>query len=129
MKTRRATKTCVDWRIPSRGTLRGLLSGISAAVLISMAVASVADDKKETPKPADSETVLCLELPHPERVLDRLLDPRMQDYLKLSQQYQKFAGGKQLAELRGVAGVIAGQLNTTWEEGLRDLTEIGRAHV
>ena len=80
------------------------------------------DDKSDSAKAALSETVICLELPHPDRVIDRLTDPRMQEYLKLSQAYQKFASGKQLAELRAVAGVIASQLNTTWEEGLRDLT-------
>ena len=122
MKTRRATKAGVGWRIPARATLRGLLSGISAVLLFSLAVATLADDKKETPKPAGSETVLCLELPHPDRLLDRLTDPRIQEYLKLSQQYQKLTGGKQIGELRAVAGVIAAQLNTTWEKGLRDLT-------
>ena len=122
MMTRCATRPCVDWRNPSRGIVGGLISGISAAVLFSTAVASVADDKKDVAKPADPETVFRLELPHPERVLDRLTDPRIQEYLKLSQRYEKFASGKQLAELRGVAGVIAAQLNTTWEEGLRDLT-------
>ncbi len=122
MITRCATTAWVDWRKPSRGILRGLLSGISAVVLFSTAVASFADDQKDAAKAADSQTIVRLELPHPELVLDRLLDPRMQGYLKLSQQYQKFTSGKQLTELRTVAGVIAGQLNTTWEEGLRDLT-------
>ncbi len=122
MKTRRATIEHADWRIPSRGILRGLLAAISAAALISTTVASIADDKKDATKPVDSETVLCLELPHPDRLLDRLTDPKIQEYLKLSQQFQKLAGGKQLTELRAVAGVVAGQLNTTWEEGLRDLT-------
>jgi hypothetical protein len=101
---------------------RNLLGAISALVLFSTGVAIAADDKKETPRPADSDTVLCLELPHPDRLIDRLTDPRILEYLTLSQQYQKFVGGKQLADLRAVAGVVAGQLNTTWEEGLRDLT-------
>ncbi len=101
---------------------RLLFSVVPAAALIMVAVTVVADDKKDSTKPAEPETVVCLELPHPERLLDRLTDPRIQGYLNLFPQYQKFASGKQLADLRGVAGVIASQLDTTWEAGLRDLT-------
>ena len=101
---------------------RLLFAGVSAAALIMVAVTVVADDKKDSSKPAEPETVVCLELPHPERLLDRLTDPRIQGYLNLLPQYQKFASGKQLADLRGVAGVIASQLDRTWEVGLRDLT-------
>jgi hypothetical protein len=102
--------------------MRFALACASAAGLFTTAVASFGDDKRDSTKAAPSESVICLELPHPDRVIDRLTDPRMQEYLKLSQGYQKFATGKQLTELRGVASVIASQLNTTWEEGLRDLT-------
>ena len=104
------------------GLPRLLLPCVSAAFLFTAAVASFADDKKDSAKPPEPDTVVCLELPHPERVIDRLTDPRLQKYLMLSQQYQKFSSGKQLGELRAVAGVVASQLNTTWEEGLRDLT-------
>ncbi len=104
------------------GMARLLFSGASATALITVAVTVLADDKKDAAKTAEPETVVCLELPHPERLLDRLTDPRIQGYLNLLPQYQKFASGKQLADLRGVAGVIASQLDTTWEAGLRDLT-------
>jgi hypothetical protein len=109
-------------RLASRGIVRFALVPASAIVLFTTAVASFGDDKSDSARVARSETVIALELPHPDQVIDRLTSPRMQDYLKLSQAYQKFAGGKQLGELRAVAGVIASQLNTTWEEGLRDLT-------
>jgi hypothetical protein len=101
---------------------RFALVSATAIVWFTTAVASFGDDKSDSAKAALSETVIALELPHPDRVIDRLTGPRMQEYLKLSQAYQKFASGKQLGELRAVAGVIASQLNTTWEEGLRDLT-------
>jgi hypothetical protein len=102
--------------------LRLIFSGVSAAAVFAVAVTVLADDKKDSTEPTEPETVVCLELPHPERLIDRLTDPRIQGYLKLLPQYEKFAGGKQLADLRGVAGLIASQLDTTWEAGLRDLT-------
>jgi hypothetical protein len=109
-------------RLPRHGMARLLFSGVSAAAMITLAVTVFADDKKDPTKPVEPETVICLELPHPERVIDRLTDPRIQGYLNLLPQYQKFSSGKQVADLRGVAGVIASQLDTTWEAGLRDLT-------
>ena len=87
--------------------------------MLASAVVCLGDDKTDS---TASETVVALELPQPVQVIDRLLDPKMQEYLKLSQAYQKFASGKQLTELQNVAGVIASQLGTTWDEGLRDLT-------
>ena len=104
---------------------RLLFSVVSAAALITVAVTVVADDKKDSAKPAEPETVVCLELAASRASIDRLTDPRIQGYLKLLPQYQKFASGKQLAELRGVAGVIASQLDTTWEAGLARLDRRG----
>ncbi|MFI5460841.1 MAG: hypothetical protein ACHRXM_35980 [Isosphaerales bacterium] len=69
-----------------------------------------------------SDAAICLDLPRPERVIDRLTDPRFQDYLKLYPQYQKFLNGKNITELHAVAKMIATQLGTTWDQGLRDLT-------
>ena len=109
-------------RLTRRQMRRFVLSSVSAAALVMTAVVGFADDKNALAKPAPDDTVICLELTQPDRVIDRLSDPRIQSYLKLSQSYQKFLGGKQLSELRAVAGLIASQLNTTWEEGLRDLT-------
>jgi hypothetical protein len=106
----------------SRQTKRFGVASVAAAALIVTAVAGFADDRKGLAKAAPADTVIHIELPNPIRVIDRLTDPRIQTYLKLSQAYQKFTSGKQLTELRAVAGVIASQLNTTWEEGLRDLT-------
>jgi hypothetical protein len=132
MTKRRATEAVVDrtpggtthlpdfFRLPNRRLSRLLLSWVSAAVVC--AAAAAADDQKVPATPTEPDAVVCLELPHPERLIDRFFDPRIQGYLKLLPQYQKFSSGKQLADLRGVAAVIASQLDTTWEQGLRDLT-------
>ena len=134
MKRRRAIAAVVDntrpetnrlpdsARLPNLGMRRFALASALAAALLTTAVASFGDDKRDSTASNPSETVLCLEIPHPDRVIDRLTDPRIQEYLRLSQAYEKFASGKQIEELRTVAGVIAGELNTTWQEGLRDLT-------
>ncbi len=106
-------------RLENGGMGRSALAGLSAIVLFASAVVCFGDDKTDS---TATETVLALELPNPVGAIDRLLDPKMQEYLKLSQAYQKFASGKQLTELRNVAGVVASQLGTTWEEGLKDLT-------
>jgi hypothetical protein len=134
MTRRRATAAVVDQtpggstRLPdfvrpaNRALSRLLLACVSAAFLFTAAVAVLADDQKAPTTPNEPDTVVCLELPHPESLIDRLTDPRIQGYLQLLPQYQKFSSGKQVAELRGVAGLIASQLDTTWEQGLRDLT-------
>ena len=134
MIKRRATRAVVDEtsreitrrpdsvRPAARVFTRWWLPWVSAAFLFTAAIAVAGDDKGVAPGPGDSETVVHLELPHPEQLIDRVLDPRIQGYLNLLPQYRKFATGKQIGELRGVAGVIASQLDTTWEQGLRDLT-------
>ena len=66
--------------------------------------------------------MIALEVPHPDLLIDRLTDPRIQQSLKLLPQYRKFLEGPQFKQLQAVAGLIAGQLQTTWDRGLRDLT-------
>jgi hypothetical protein len=134
MSKRRATGAVVDQtpaetvrlpdsvRLAHRSLGRVLLVCAPAALLFTAAVAVLADDKKDSSKPGESETVACLELLHPDQLIDRLTDPQIQKYLSILPQYQKFSTGKQLTDLRGVASVIASQLDTTWEQGLRDLT-------
>ncbi len=56
------------------------------------------------------------------RLIDRGTDPRFQDYLKLLPQYQKLLKDPKFGELRAVVNLIAAQLDTTWDQGLRDLT-------
>jgi hypothetical protein len=72
-----------------------------------------------------SEAAICLDLPRPERVIDKLTNPRFHDYLKLYPQIENALKGKNITELYAVANVIAKELGTTWEQGLRDLTAGG----
>ena len=62
------------------------------------------------------------EIPQPDRLIDRGTDPRFQDYLKLLPQYQKLLKDPKFGELRAVVNLIATQLDTTWDQGLRELT-------
>jgi hypothetical protein len=66
--------------------------------------------------------VICLEIPHPEVLIDRLIDPRIQQYLGVVPQYRKFLEGDQFQQLKAVVNVVATQVGTTWDRGLRDLT-------
>jgi hypothetical protein len=93
-----------------------------AAACAGLAGADSNDDKARSGKPSAPQTIVCLELPRPDRLIDLLTDRRTADYLKLLPQYQKFASSKQFGELRAVVNVIAAQMNTTWDQGLRDLT-------
>ena len=62
------------------------------------------------------------EIQHTQRLIERLSDPRFQDYLKLFPQYQKLLKDPKYGELSGVVKLIAGQLGTTWDKGLAELT-------
>src|ERR1700756_1203101 len=64
-----------------------------------------------------ADAALCIEVPRPDRVIDRLTDPRIQEYLGLVPQYHKLIDSAKFQELRSVVTVIAAQLNTTWAEG------------
>jgi hypothetical protein len=81
--------------------------------------------KTNTAKWIAADAVAWIEVPHPELLIDRLTDPRVENYLKVLPQYQKFIKGKDFRELRTTIDSIAAQLGTTWEQGLRDLTRGG----
>src|SRR5262249_37771945 len=68
------------------------------------------------------DAVLYLEVPRPEVLIDRLTDPRIQDYFRVLPAYRNFLDGKNFSQIRMVADLIAGRLETTWDRGLRDLT-------
>ena len=80
------------------------------------------------PSPTDAarsiaaDAVVCVEIQRPDRLIDRVTDPRFQDYLKLVPQYQKLLKDPKFGELRAVVNLIAAQLDTTWDQGLRELT-------
>jgi len=69
-----------------------------------------------------ADAVLCVEIPHPDRVLDRLTDPRILDYAASLDQYRNAIQSKNFRELSSVVKLIASQLDTTWDQGLKDLT-------
>ena len=72
-----------------------------------------------------ADAVAWLEVPCPELVIDRLTDPRIESYLKVLPQYQKYVKSKDFREYTTSVESVATQLDTTWEQGLRDLTKGG----
>ncbi len=95
---------------------------VSFGLLIPSARAQTDVEKAESARNLDPDAVACLEIPHPEALFDRLLDPATQKYLGVLPQYRRFLEGDQFKQVKAVANVIAMQLGTTWERGLRDLT-------
>jgi len=69
-----------------------------------------------------ADAVLCLEIPHADRVIDRLTDPRILDYAQSLAQYRDAVQSKNFRELSGVVKLLASQLDTTWDQALKDLT-------
>lgn len=86
-----------------------------------------AGDVPASKAPAGDAPILVLEAPHPDILIDRLTDPRIQQSLNLVPQYRKFREGPQFRQVQAVANLIAGKLGTTWDRGLRDLTGGGIA--
>ena len=70
----------------------------------------------------DPRPVVCLEVPHPEILIDRLTEPQIQQYLGILPQYRKLLEGDQFQQLKAVVNMVAAQVGTTWDRGLRDLT-------
>ncbi|HZW31045.1 MAG TPA: hypothetical protein VFF52_10080 [Isosphaeraceae bacterium] len=118
---------------PGRGLAPGLagagpsvwLAAVATAVLAVWAPSPRAESDAIPPDPARwiaSDAVLSLEVPRPEVLIDRLSEPRIQDYLRVLPAYRKFLEGPAFSQIRAVAGLIAGRLDTTWDRGLRNLT-------
>src|SRR5262249_15616439 len=102
------------------GWLLLLVIALSAAVPRAMAAAPAR--AAEAARWLAADTVVYLEIPRPDGLIDRLLDERIQDYLKLVPAYREYLDGRNYGQLRAVAEVIANRLDTTWKRGLRDLT-------
>ncbi len=105
-------------------TRHRMLAGavVLAASCCAWPATAGAGDPPAKPPAADDATVLTLEAPHPDLLIDRLTDPRIQQSLNLLPQYRKFREGPQFRQLQAVANLIAGQVGTTWDRGLRDIT-------
>ena len=84
--------------------------------------ARAGEDTVTPGKPAAGGPVITVEVPHPDLLMGRLTDPRIQQSLKLIPQYRKALEGPQFRQLKAVVQMISGQLHTTWDRGLRDLT-------
>jgi hypothetical protein len=67
------------------------------------------------------DAIVCLEVAHPDRLIELATDARFQNYLMLVPQFQKLIKGKQFGELSNVVKVISAQLDTTWDKGLVNL--------
>jgi hypothetical protein len=106
---------------------------VGLVVLALASGASLSATAAIEPSPTDaarafaSDAVVCVEIQRPDRLIERVADPRFQDYLKLLPQYQKLLKDPKFGELRGVVKLIAAQLDTTWEKGLCELTGGGIA--
>ena len=86
------------------------------------ATAGIEPSSTDAARSIAADAVVCVEIPQPDRLIDRGADPRFQDYLKLLPQYQKLLKDPKFGELRAVVNLIAAQLDTTWDQGLRELT-------
>lgn len=95
---------------------------LSAAIVLAQATVAAAADKPAPPAASASEPVITLELPHPALLVDRLIDPRVQQPLRLLPPYRKFLEGPQFRQLQAVVTMVSTQLGTTWDRALRDLS-------
>jgi hypothetical protein len=105
---------------------RSLCIGCLVVVMASFACqpvrAGVEPGSIDSAKMIASDAVVCAEVQHTQRLIDRLSDSRFQDYLKLIPPYQKLLKDPKFGELSGVVKLIAGKLDTTWDKGLAELT-------
>ena len=76
---------------------------------------------------ASKDALIYLEATHPEILLDRVSDPKMQGRLAAIPQYEKFLKGDQFKQLKAGAAFVSAILETTWDEGLRKLAGGGIA--
>jgi hypothetical protein len=99
----------------------GILVYLSAFSIGHAARGDVSDDPA-APVLLSKDAVIALEVPSPGRLIDRLTDPRIQDFLVTLPQYRKALEGKPFRDVASIIKVVAAQLNTTWDKGLKDLT-------
>ena len=66
-----------------------------------VAMAGTEPGSSDAAKMIAADAVACVEFQHPQRLIDRLSDPRFQDYLKLFPQYQKLLKDPKFGELSG----------------------------
>ena len=100
----------------------------AAVVLVAAASARIA--RADGPRGAEwasKDAVIYVEATHPEILLDRLTDPKMQGRLAAIPQYEKAIKGEQFKQLTAGVQFVSSLLETTWDEGLRKLAGGGVA--
>ncbi len=96
-----------------------------ALLILALACPRVGAADTPAKSPIDwigADAVVCVEIPHPDRLIDRLTDPRIINYASSLPQYRNAIQSKNFRDFASVAKLIAAQLDTTWDQGLRDLT-------
>jgi hypothetical protein len=71
------------------------------------------------------DAIVYVEATHPEILLDRLYDPKMQERLAAIPQYDKFLKSPKFEELKNGVQFVSMLLDTKWDEGLRKLASGG----
>jgi hypothetical protein len=99
-----------------------IVASVPATICFPSAAGESKPDTRMPEQLITADAAIALDMPRPDRFIDRLLDPRYLAFVKLSPQYKKFLESKNVTELHSVAKLIAAQLGTTWDQGLRDLT-------
>ena len=87
----------------------------------SRAIAGIEPGSTDGARSIAADAVVCIEIQRPDRLIDRVTEPSFQDYLKLLPPYQMLLKNPTFGELRAVVNLIAAQLDTTWDQGLREL--------
>ena len=104
--------------VSARGAHRSWVGVMTLAVLVATARA----EPPRTARLVAPDAVFYAEVGRPGQVLDRLADARLQAVLEAAPGYRDALKKEQVVQLRQVVQVVAQQLGTTAEQGLRDLT-------
>ena len=96
----------------------------SVCVLVAV-LGTTSPGRAQGPRAADwiaDDAIAYLEVVSPTTLLDRINDPRIKAVLESSPDYNKAISSPQLKEFYAVVQFVAGQLDTTWQKGVGDLT-------
>ena len=85
---------------PCGGLLVSLLVWAPTTLVVQATAGEAALGQKGSQPNIASNAIAFIEVPQPERLIDRVTDPRFQEYLKLVPQYQKLLKDKKFEELR-----------------------------
>ena len=128
--TRRASREWLDSRggdwlgrhlEPCRA-LVGIFVLAFASLASLSATAGIEPNSTDADRSIAANAVVCVEIPQPVRLIDRGTDPRFKNYLTLFPQYQRLLKDPKFSELSAAGKLISSQLDTTWDNALRELT-------